>query len=1129
MIGFKSFADTFELTFQRGITVIVGPNGCGKSNVAEAVRWVLGSQSPSELRVDRMEEVIFSGSQERKPLGMAEVTLELDNQDRTLPVDFDQVSITRRLFRSGDSEYLINGNKCRLMDVTDLIVDEGLGSNGYWILERAMVETILSSRPEDRRFLFDQAAGITRYKIQRHRAELKLEATGRDLERIEDIVSEVESTVSALKKQVNAFRRYENAARKINEIRGVLSSRRMEVLSKRLEELDSATAELKKKEDDLRAAAASAKSRLSAERTRLEKVQAELDRAHTECSRLEREIAETQRELAVCRERMSTTEAQLKELGEASRKARQRSGEMAAEARELQAARSGKVEELSKARSVASELGDEMERQRSRRDQLRKKLDLARRALQASRGREEELESSYRRELVRRQEKAAEAVRLELERESLRSEIAELDPRLKKEKKKSRDLAKQLREAEGEVKEARAREEETLRKVESAESEANALQARAEVLRSRISSLRESQVSANGSSLSTAMKVGPGLSKAVGAYLDAFQDATLTDRVSPEESKGEGVRLALAREEGQAPPDLPEGARWLPDCVDSSIPGASGTLSRGVLAPDRVAALRWFMDRLDLDIVTPEGDLFRADGLVRLGVPSRAAGTMEREGLLADAKEALDELQADLDEARRDHGRAREDLKAARSELDGALSRARELEKRLAELSGVMESLRSRSGHLRGRLEELEKADQGKESGTEIDMENLEAQIVELKKSQEGQSTEVVEKRGELDDLGTLLEELSERKRESDLTVGRLEADLAMLDDAAVRLDKESKEFLRSAEASEEKSEKLNEELEGLKAGRREYEKSSAELEEQRQEAERKRIDLGKSRGEVLQSIAELESGHSEVAEEMSETRERRTELAGEASLLRSKLEEMDEAELVLPEAGSRYYDLTEEKLQRELERQTGYRERLGPVNMLAVEEYEEAKERLGFLSEQREDLLGARASLLEAIDEINRTAAIRFEQTFEDVRGHFQQLFLRLFGGGEADIMAVDAEDPLESGVRIMASPRGKTLKNVSALSDGERALTAVALLFALYLVKPSPFCVLDELDSPLDDSNIDRFIDLLRSFMERTQFVVITHNKRTMEAADILYGITMQESGVSTATTVKLEEVEA
>ncbi|MBD3370221.1 chromosome segregation protein SMC [Candidatus Fermentibacteria bacterium] len=1129
MIGFKSFADAFELNFQEGITAIVGPNGCGKSNVAEAVRWVLGTQSPNELRVDRMEEVIFAGSEERKSLGMAEVTLELDNRDRTLPVDFDEVSITRRLFRAGESEYLINGNKCRLMDVTDLLVDEGLGSNGYWILERAMVETILSNRPEDRRFLFDQAAGITRYKIQRHRAELKLDATGRDLERIEDIVQEVESAVSSLKKQVNAFRRYEKAARKIEEVRGVLKSRRMEGLSERLEELGSSLEEMEKKEEDLRAAQASTKSSLSAERTRLENVQADLDRSHSECSRLERESADAQRELAVYRERMSTTEARLSELAQAGRDSRSRSEELDAEAAELGASRERKVEELENSRIVAADLGAEIEDRRSSRHGLRRELEKARKKMEDFQARTEELQSTYREELVRKQERSEEAVRLALERDSTQKDMEELEPRIEGTEEKRNKLRKELDGLEEAVDRARARRERKLEDVESKEAEVRALEARREVLESRISSLERSEVGRKSSALSEAMEVGPDLAKAVGAYLDAFQDAVLTDDLGPDRTDSGGLRVAVARKGEPARPDLPRGARWLPDCVEAVLPGASLVLARGVLAPDRKTALDWFLNRTDLDIVTPEGDLFRADGLVRLGVPDESAGTIEREGLLSEAREELRELEDETEDARGRCDEARKELADEESRMEQAQAESREAEKKLAALDAILEGLRNRRRQLKARMEELRAAARETEPEEQVDIESLEAEITESGKSQVRAAGEVERTREKLEEVTVALEELSRKKSEADLVVGRLEADLERLDETVARLERDSEQARRSAEAAGKRIEENRKELENLRKRAEELEEQSDRLDGKRQEAERKRIDLSKARGEVLQGMAELENRHSGVSEELSSTRERRTELSGEAALLQSRLEELDEAELVLPKAGSKYYEFSDEKLRKELERQTGYRERLGPVNMLAVEEYEEAKKRLQFLTEQREDLLGARASLLQAIDEINRTATLRFERTFEDVRGNFRELFMRLFGGGQADIVAVDAEDPLESGVRILASPRGKTLKNVSALSDGERALTAVALLFALYLVKPSPFCLLDELDAPLDDSNIDRFVDLLRSFMEKTQFIVITHNKRTMEAADILYGITMQESGVSTATTVRLEEVEA
>ena len=303
IVGFKSFADAFELEFQPGISCIVGPNGCGKSNIADAVRWALGTQSPTSLRAERMEDVIFSGTEDRKAQGMAEVILTFDNSRRSLKLDFDEVTVTRRLFRSGDSEYLINGNRCRLMDITDLIVDKGLGSNGYWLLEKNMTETIIESGPAERRFLFDEAAGIVKYKMQRHRAELKLRAVGDDLERLDDIISEVQRNVTALKKQVAAYRRWERAEKKIRETKGLLEHRTLQRAMKELTELERRLKVCRNREQESSAAADAASARQSQARVSLESAQAALDAEHEKCSALDSRMGLVSQELAVNRER----------------------------------------------------------------------------------------------------------------------------------------------------------------------------------------------------------------------------------------------------------------------------------------------------------------------------------------------------------------------------------------------------------------------------------------------------------------------------------------------------------------------------------------------------------------------------------------------------------------------------------------------------------------------------------------------------------------------------------------------------------------------------------------------------------------------------------------------------------
>ncbi len=1127
IVGFKSFADAFEMQFRPGITAVVGPNGAGKSNVADALRWVLGSQSPKQLRSERMEDVIFSGSADRKPLGMAEVVITFDNSGRALNLDFDEVRIARRLFRSGESEYLINGNRCRLMDITDLIVDRGLGSNGYWILTRNMVKTILSSRPEDRRFLFDEAAGITRYKIQRHRAELKLNSTTEDLERIDDIMGEVRSTVAALRKQVSAFRRYEKAERRISEIRGVMVSRRLREVGDLLSDSVLQRMELESRREDVGAGLAAAEASLAEASTEAERTETALDEVRERCAALEREQSGLERELAVIQTRISSMSTRIDDADELRREQRDRAEELDRRAEELRTDVSELQDSLEGFRKRAEEAAEEAKAARERREEVRGSLKDSREELAGVRRSISELEEKNRSRLQRRERLEQELRSARERRESLRKRVSELEEYRSSAAGKTEALEGRRNGCAEELSRQREKVEELLEAVRRLRNGIHGLQMEKAARRERLAALEEVPSQEDSRTLGQSMAVREGYEKAVGAYLDAFQDAETVEPPHEEVKGTDGRRVALTGLEPPKRPDLPEGGVWLPDTVDDDRKAFAAILSGGAVAPDRQTALAWMRDGFGLDLVTRDGDLLRSGGLARLGISPASAGSMERRALADETRGLISRLEERIAGRERDGERLAEELAEARG-LEESLSSS------LSGMDSELASARTRLEGIRGNLEE---------TGSEL--RSVEARLPELE-----------DELSSLDSAGPScgMDGLRERRDAVEKRVSRLESELSRIGDEVGRLGSEESAAAFDLRSREEELERLRADIERLRkdsgAARRRARESDeriGELEEERQRlrdsvgekrraveevrgrresAEGDRTEALGRRGRALEAVAGAQKMVGDLRERMGEVRDRTSQLEGRISIYEERLAGLKETAGVLPGQGSRYWSMDEEQLQSNLDRQRGYRERLGPVNMLAVKEHEEASNRLAFLEEQRTDLVEARDSLLRAISEINRTAAKRFEETFQHVRANFRELFVHLFGGGEADIMPLEADDPLEGGVQILARPAGKKLSNVAVLSDGEQALAAVALLFSLYLVKPSPFCVLDELDAPLDDSNIDRFVDLLHRFSEKTQFVVITHNKRTMEAADVLYGVTMQEKGVSSAASVSLEE---
>lgn len=1123
ILGFKSFADPVEFVFPEGITAIVGPNGCGKSNVADAMRWVLGNSNPRQLRVERMEEVIFSGSSGRKPLGMAEVTVTFDNEDRALPVEFSEVAVARRFFRSGDGEYVLNGSRCRLMDVTDLIADVGLASNGYWILEADMVKTLLSPKPEDRRFLFDEAAGIIRYKIQRHRAELKLSSAAADLERLEDVLSEVRRNTEALKKQAALLLKYEKVAGAVAAIEALLASRERLLVEAELSRLGQELSRTQSEEQDISSELAAVSARHSASKLELERAQSALDEAHARCSALEKDRSDAEKDLAVAGEKLRSLEIQEEDLSRRAAEARTRAASSLARADENSSLLRDLRKEEGAGKASLRELKKTTAGAEARLEAARRKAEEARLSLASARSKLEGLRNAI---------SEAHDSRI-----AAGNRLAEAKARSGLVREQADGQALDLESSRGRLKEAEAGAAASRKAFESASAACRSAEAvfseklssysRAEAVHSstaaRVAGLEpETGVPPTGT-LASLLSPSPGFAGAVGAFLDSFQDARVCEPGKVD--GGRGDRIAIPLDSPNV--DLPKGARLLSSALESIPPALAGLLSSCIVAPDRSTALRWLLAGSRLPIVTPEGDLMRPDGLIRLGVPEGGSGALDRLALLEEARSVFEEAAAALrlsstekDKAGKAQAAAKASELKARDVLDSAMQNVAAARAECESISAGLEASKKALADLESAIPSLEKelASMGS-AAQERDLEAAGAAEKQQMELMDASSTEVSTG---LQSHAECLRAESEAANSLKLLENRIE------NAAAGERQARSAGQAASTEAGilEKRYGDVSGEIGAVRAKSIEIQALMGNLGKLLEEAHEKRAGATAARALRLEESTALDSRVSRLRETLADLRERRAGLASSSAVAEEKLRQpFDES--ALPPEGSRLTRMDEDQLRNELRKIAAERESLGPVNMLASQEYSEALRRLEFLEAQRQDLVRARQSLLQAITEINATAAQKFRETFESVRINFRQLFARLFEGGEADIQFIESDDPLEGGVAITARPRGKKLETLSALSGGERAMTAVALLFALYLVKPSPFCVLDELDAPLDDANVDRFIDLLKGFSSSTQFVVITHNRRTMEAADRLFGVTMAEEGVSTQASVSLESV--
>jgi len=1185
MVGFKSFMDKTTLDFRDGVTAVLGPNGSGKSNVVDAVRWVLGEQSPKQLRGEKMEDVIFKGSSHRKPLSTAEVTLIFDNDDGLLDIEYGEVAITRRVSREGGSDYFLNRVPCRLKDLKDLLFDTGAGNNAYSIIEQEMVGQVLDPNENKVRAILEEGSGVVRYKARRKEALRKLDLTERDLLRVEDIIEEIGRQVRSLARQVGKAKRHQKLFAELRSLEIIKAHATVSTLQRELDGLEEEIQEL-------RAVGSGEDAELAAHRARIEQMRPAIDE-------LESRRRMQEQELTAVEARLKTLEGERLVLKERLESGGHRRGEIAGEL-ERTTARSKEIrEDLSSAGREQEELQSLLETARVREEELQsilkeanerhtearqalaeaqqlnigfleevaeRKKDLATQEakVQALQERERELESALDELNQRRsrwKEELAEAERKLGEVNRRRQEVeAELQRHRDAESRTEASLQAALQE--------RAEAADELARAESAHEIAAKIAAEYEGYRSGAASLLKDDQARTllKGALAETLVVEPGYEGAFELLFGEDKDALLVDgltdahRLSARlatEKLGRGsflVDWGKGVEDPSASEELP--GRSALDLV--RIKGGKGRHLRSWLGRVRVvesaqeavdAALAHVGERISF--LAREGLYIRHDGLVRGG-----AGGEQRKLSIFGRQEQVEKLAQQV-ENRRAHlqakaeavGQIENQRGVIREAVTAALAQLQSLQDEAKELSSVTASRASL-------LEEANRRHQTVASEREEIRRRLEEFFSHLENMQRGLGRQGADQEASRQRVGELAEKVRKLERERD------EAQEAY---AAARLDRTEQEGrARELESRLHRLKALDEELEQRRQRLQEedsqlaqrIEEWSGQLEEHERDIERLYADrdqrtegLRGLREEIDQRRSEMEAAQAEM-QEIAERQKEKVQALGELEnrMTRDRLtvenlqERIREKYQLGIEEG--FAQLRDEELPRELVREGDSfplgqveellevrrekMEKLGPVNFAAVEEYEQKKSRLEFLEAQRDDLLQSKEHLLQAIDRINRTARRLFQDTFEKVRMSFKEIFVTLFEGGEADLELVKTEDPLESDVIIHARPKGKRVDSVSLLSGGERALTAIAFLFAVYLIKPSPFCILDEVDAPLDDQNIVRFVKLLERFQQKTQFIVITHNKLTMEAADHLYGVTMEESGVSRLVSVTFEELD-
>jgi len=1181
--GFKSFMERSVFSFDDGITGVVGPNGCGKSNVVDAIRWVMGEQSAKNLRGRGMEDVIFNGSESKAPLSMAEVSLtfRVEEHDELAPqyAGYPEITVTRRLFRSGESEYLINKTTCRLLDITELFLGTGVGTKAYSIIEQGRVGLIVSSKPEDRRALIEEAAGITKYKARRKAAERKMEYTQQNLTRVNDIVSELSRRLDALERQAKKAEKYKRLKSDVREIELHVASHRYlgliaekKALQYRLDNLSGEERESLERVRSLEEAIGQKRHALEEEGRALVAFQDQVYALESQVRLDEQNLAHWTQDQEDSLRRVEQAQAELESLS--NRKRELDSTTSTREQELLGLTGSSKDDETNM--SAAQE---ELRRLTGLQAELSSRLDQERAALIAVASRLANHENNLVNLARQRTDLEARRAKNRAEADVLRQE----EEQLEKSRNEVAERVSQSRQAALEIAERRTHEEEALGRTRQVftENEIQVIGLREELgdKRSRLATLQEIQHNYEGFDRgvrAVMLKVGqeartqgifglvadvlsttPRYEKAIEAALgERLQHVVVESR-----DKGlEFVHYLKALSEGRSTfvpvvSDAPVPEAAAPDtsrpgiltsalaeirCEDALLPLVQALLGDVVIVSDLATAQEYSAgEGRRFTLVTLDGEVIRPDGSVTGGEREGAAvGALQKKREIAELTEEVARVEERYNEILTRHYTLQKQMGHAEGVLKGLEKNRHAEELNLAAQEKDLHKAGADLARIRDRLSVLDSEDAQLSqalSVLQVEEEASRGEVAHGQTDREGREEKVRQLTVELESVRQKFEQLS-----SDLTSLRVKVAANSERDAAAR-----KELEQIASTRRELEERLLRLVTTIKEGGERVDELARRI-EQATEAK------GQSAQKLLQMVTELDQRrrvHAEqsvqVKDEDAQLRDLRTrvdelthglsqaslrerELAMELIHLNDQIRERHQLELELEL--HRYHLLAlppeAEPRVKELRSQL---EKMGEINLTAIEEHAELAKRYDFLAGQKKDLEGSLEQLHEAIAKIDKTSSERFAQTFEIVNEKFQQIFPRLFGGGRAGLVLTKEGPGAEPGVEIVAQPPGKKLQSVNLFSGGEKALTAVSLIFAIFLIKPTPFCLLDEVDAPLDEGNVGRYNEMVKEMSKQSQFILITHNKRTMEIADTLYGVTMEEPGISKLVSVNMKAAEA
>lgn len=1177
VLGFKSFSDKVEIGFPPGVTAIVGPNGCGKSNVVDAIRWVLGEQSAKQLRGKTMEDVIFNGSENKKPLGMAEVTLTFSSENgRPHPAypDLTEISVSRRLFRSGESEYYINKVPCRLKDIIDLFMGTGIGHRAYSIVEQGKIDFIINAKPEERRLLIEEAAGITKYKDRKNAAQRKMEATQQNLLRLQDVIGEIKRQLNSLNRQAKKAERYKEYREEMRSLE--LGQMRQTYLNLKAQhqEMQSALEENQHRE-------AKINSEIAAKETALEEIKLSLLEKEERLAAHQRDLTELEKAL---KDRESMIELALqeednlrKQIGRAQEEINRLESQKEAGEKEIISLEEENQKYAAKISLAANFLKEKealLLENKTKNEEMEKRIQQAKNKLidlltqlshlknfLGDRQRRKE-EAFWRQQKILRQIEEGEKKVREMEKflslkfqelEGQRITQSELEAKRNQKILESAQIKDSLKELQKSLEEKKERFQAQSSRLNSLLELQKNFEGYQEGVRAILLKRQAQEIASNGilGLVEDIIETEPPYESLIEAVLSErlqnfivlnHQESLKAIEYLKSHNSGRCTFIPLQLKPKPFPSQakIPEaGVVPLLNLVkvkEEFAPLINYLLEDIWVVPNLTQALElWNRNSLWKILVTYEGEILYPSGIITGGPKEqKSSGTFHRKREIKELTQSTQKLS--------------QEIKQLEEEQEQLLNREREVEAALQELNFLLHQ------------QELEMVKQTKELDQyQGEGRRLKREIEILKQEEEQMVEEIAQYQEEIKQTEAKLKAGEIEKKEQEEEIKSAEQELGILRSAIEQISSEVTEAKVALAAQQEKKSSLDQNWQRLKNALQEIQVLLKQKQEEigecinRLEAAQGRRKRAENEvQDILNNLQKLQAGAEEEKEALCAEREKLAEAERqwkekrqELQALREKKNELSmklmEIELHMKHLslsaeekfridlnslppGEEGRDYFAPEIEARLQELRSLLEAMGEVNLLAIQEYEENKARLDFLTEQEADLKRSLESLNQAIRKINRTSRQRFAETFQKVNEKFKEIFATLFNGGRAELVLVDETNLLETGVEIIAQPPGKRLQNISLLSGGEKALTAIALIFSLFLINPSPFCLLDEVDSPLDDANIGRFNKLIKDLAQKYQIILVTHNKRTMELADTLYGVTMEESGVSKLVSVRM-----